>query len=236
MLDHLSVTAFSKEGYRLYGRRMLASLRLHTDLPSCVFSEQELPVSALRLQDEPGWREFLDGAPPLPEFPGSYWERWDLNGRRFCHKVFAVTSARLPQSRWRVWIDGDVEFHADMNEDALLDLCPEDCCLSFLGRKDYPWSECGFVAYKVSDPRVVALLADMRKVYTSGELFALPRDRWHDSAVFDLCRHRSGIPVQQQRDLGAGASGREVWEQTLLQRYATHNKGPLRKQRAYGSP
>lgn len=245
MWDHLVVSGFSRAGYNLYGERMVNSLMRHAGLRAYVFSEDVLPklddwirrpgafAYRMLLEEEPGWRTFLDSCPPVSQ-PSSYWERWDLNGRRFSHKVFAVTSEKVPESRWRIWIDGDVEFHADMPESALAHLCPETACLSFLGRQNYAWSECGFVAYKVSDPRVKALLADMRRVYTSGELFTLPRDRWHDSAVFDLCRARSGIPESEQHNLSAGVAGREVWEHTLLQSFASHRKGPKRKLKHYG--
>lgn len=230
MLDYLAITTFSDAGFEVYGRRFVASW-------DCFASHLGIGLETVRdtdLASEPGWREFQDTAPPVSAPPASYWERWDQNGRRFSHKVFAVTSARRQLSEWLLWIDADVEFHAPLTRDLLADICPVNACLSFLGRRDFPWSECGFVAYKVSDPKVRALLADMRLVYTSGELFTLPRDRWHDSAVFDICRLRSGIPESEQCNLSAGVRGREVWEHTLLQQFARHNKGPARKLRVYG--
>lgn len=242
MRDYLAVTSFSPAGYELYGQRFLKSFLRYTDLEIVPFIEgNDLDDSLIRprvhqalLKWSPGWSKFQENAPPVMQ-PCSYWERWDQNGRRFSHKVFAVTSSfAATEHRWRIWIDADVEFHSPLYETTLRDLCPEDCCVSFLGRKNYAWSECGFVAYKVSDPRVLALLADIRNVYTSGELFRLPRDRWHDSAVFDLCRQRSGIPEHEQHNISAGASGREVWEQTLLHKVAFHRKGPRRKKEAYG--
>lgn len=241
MISHLAVTTFSVGGWALYGKRFVDSFLKHWDIPLLCYHEGvERPYDHPRLYwadlrldaDREAFMERNAHRAGNPSDP-------NMQTIRFSHKVFALTNHMI-ESRWRLWIDADVETIAPVNEDALKEMCPEDCCLSFLGRVQAVWPgqkpypECGFVGYKVEDPRVRRLLDHMRGTYTSDRLFELGNHNQHDSFVFDHCRQLSGIPANEQHNLSAGKPGLHVWPLTVLGKYMRHSKGPALKQRVYG--
>ena len=235
MHDYIAVTSFSPRGYELYGRRFIMSFLEHWNIPLTAYFETDSPDLVhprltLRDLDRDAERlEFLrryDG----PRFRGSP-NDYATQAIRFSHKVFAVTSP-LPPTRWCLWIDADVETFAPVTSELLHVICPEDCSLSYLGRKDGDHSETGFVAYRLEDPNVLDMLAELRAIYTSGQLFTFgPRMR-NDAALFDHVRSR--VPATKQCDLSSGVSGTHVWPQTVLGRVMRHSKGQARKREIYG--
>lgn len=236
MNDYYAVTTFSPAGFEVYGRNFIETFLAHWDVPLFCFFEGKEPPRLLhsrlnwqaldRDQDRAEFIRLYSG----PEFnlgpahPNS-------QSIRFCHKVFAITQMLLTGRM--LWIDADVETVATVNDDALQEILPRDASLSFLGRRNWPYSECGFVGYNLNDPKVVAMLKDMRFVYTSGELFKRPQNCWHDSATFDYCRKRSGIPEQRQCNLTRQENGINPWPCSVLGKYMRHHKGPAGKMRAY---
>lgn len=244
MMDHVAVTTFSQKGWKTYGKRFVESFLKHWDIPLFVYAEnQPRPI----IHDRLYWFD-LDHDKDRTDFinrnniPSKVGTRMDPNMQsiRFCHKVFALTAPDI-SSRWRIWIDADVETVATVNQDAMAEICPEDASLAYLGRTQAlwkgqdPYSECGFVAYKTEDPKVAKMLQDMRGIYTSDQLYKLGDHNWHDSYVFDYCRKRSGIPKNRQHNLSAGIPGLNVWQHTVLGKYMVHNKGEHLKMKAYGS-
>jgi hypothetical protein len=238
MENYVAITAFSPEGYDVYGEKFVRTFLQHWGIPLYVYYETQRPPITHRLvhyvdldQDED--RRRFTGVHDTPEKRG-HEDRPNMQSIRFCHKVFAVTSCK-PDARWLLWLDADVETYARVDGGLLKKLCPEHAVLSYLGRElAGAYTECGFVAYRIEDLRVRFLLRDMRAVYTTGKLFELGDDHWHDSYVFDYCRHRSGIPQSAQHDLARGLRGWHVWPDTLLGGVAWHRKGPSRKLEAYG--
>ena len=243
MLNHVAVTTFSQEGWKVYGKRFVDSFLQHWDIPLFVYSEsQPAPFKSDRLywfnlDNDPDRAAFIKRN-STPEKIGSRMN-FNMQSIRFCHKIFAVTFPDV-ESRWRIWLDADVETHSTVNQDALAELCPEDSKLVYLGRKQAVWKdqapypECGYVAYRTEDPKVKKLLKDMREVYTTDKLYTLGQNNWHDSYVFDYCRKASGIPKNQQENLSANIPGLNVWEHTVLNKYMRHNKGERAKIQSYG--
>lgn len=244
------VTTFSEAGYRSYGRRFLDSLLKHSDVEIAAYHEQEPwsgsedAVKWWALSDDEEWKTFVDTNSKDPEKVGT---PADFNGQsiKFCHKVFAVTrEAFRSKAEWLVWMDADVMVHASPNWEAAL---PHDKSLVYLGREavskegwtvNKVWrpicTETGFVAYRLTDGRVLDMLNDMRRVYTSGELYTWPKTDWHDAKVFDVCRERSRVPPDRWHNLSANVKGTDVWPHTVLAKWSTHQKGPARKLKAYG--
>jgi hypothetical protein len=235
------VTTFSNSGYKCYGKAFIASFLKHCpDTELVVYHESLESLDFLSPKLE--WRN-LDydtdrhrfivehGSDPEKVNDARHPNRQSI---RFCHKVFALTNeavmCRDGFIDWLVWIDSDVLFHASPDWPSVL---PDHAWLSFLGRKGV-YTECGFVGYRVSQPKVQALLEDMRKYYTSGEIFRRALDDRHDSRCFDICRERSEVPAERQHNLSKGIIGTHVWPMTMLANFCTHQKGPSRKMQRYG--
>lgn len=231
-----AVTTFSKAGYDCYGRTFLESWARHGNVPLQVYveSQRDLPVlrnvEYVNLDDDPERAAFLatctedrKGDPMHP----------NRQADRFCHKVFAVSnSEHFGTDEWRVWIDADVVLTAPPDWGTCL---PPHASVACLFRPQYRYTECGFVAYKIADPAVRNLLADMRSFYTSGEIWQRNPDDRHDSRCFDICLQRSNIPNSNRASLTPQTHTTHVWPNSPLAAWSEHNKGPARKINAYGS-
>lgn len=240
-MSYTLVTTFSNKGYEVYGQAFLDSFVEHGDGLQClVYHESQGNVDVHpRLE----WRN-LDWDRDREKFIQDWGKDPDKvgtpqkpNGQaiRFCHKVFALTDAvKHCKTDWLIWVDADVTFHAPIKPE-LEHICLDGTLLAFLGRVSAPYTECGFVAYKVSANPVKQLLNDMRHYYTSGDMFLRPKTDWHDSKCFDVCRAASGIPEHKQHNLSEGLHGWHVWPRTLLERFSRHQKGPTRKRETYGN-
>jgi hypothetical protein len=242
MVTYQAVTTFSREGYECYGKRFVESFAQHWPIPLVVYHESQRDIL---LFDSVDWRN-LDHDPDRTAFLFRHSTDLDKVGTerdpnsqsiRFCHKMFAVTdAARRCTADWLLWIDADVETTRMVTQNDLALCLPETASLSFLGRKNYKYTECGFIGYRVGEQPVRALLEDMRRYYTTDEIFTRPRSDWHDSRCFDLCRERSTIPKERQVSIAPqGLPTTHVWQHSPLGAFSQHHKGPGRKARAYGS-
>lgn len=238
MTTYEAVTTFSPAGYLCYGRRFVQSFLDHWTIPLTVYHEgQDVDIYHERLtwknlnHDDERLR-FIDEHEDDPTKIGTP-EDPNSQSIRFCHKVFAVTGHQVTAD-WMLWIDADVVTHHKVDQQALDRFCPDGKLLSYLHRRSAPYTECGFIAYRAADHRVKALLDDMRRYYTSGEIFTRPKKDWHDSRCFDICRERSAIKPDQTHFLAPPQPGWHVWPSSVLAPYMEHHKGPSRKQREYG--
>lgn len=234
------VTTFSSEGYACYGREFVRSFLEHEKDAELVCYHESLPsvdqiapnLAWRNLDNDMERRTFIAKANADKERLGD-WQHPNWQSVRFCHKVFALTDASpLSDAEWLVWMDADIVVTAKPDWESSL---PADADLVFLGRPQYAYTECGFVGYRLTSPRVRAMLDDMRRYYTSLEIWKRPKNDWHDSRCFDICRERSGIPAERQRSLSKPLPTTHVWPHTVLGKWCEHHKGPSRKQRHYGS-
>lgn len=204
-------TSFSPQGYELYGKRFLEGFLRYSNFPIYVYHENSEPdlkgpiYKNLFQQNE--LMEFLKDCPP----DGM---NYRFQANRFARKVFAVTNTK--EADWWIWIDADVEVFGPINEAFLDKVCPDGYDGSYIGRRDWHHSECGFVGYRGEET-----LKRLRRVYTSGELFAL--DEWHDSFVFDCVRTGKWF------DIAHNIGGMHPWPDTALGSVMTHFKGPRAK-------
>lgn len=213
------ITSMSQAGYEEYGRNFLDSFERYCDKPLTVFSEDRLEDEYFPFGDlnkDADLTGFLAECPPESK-------HYQWKAGKFAKKVFALTCPDLPVVGWRIWIDADVILDRPLDEAFFNAVCPEDKDGSYLGRKDWHTSECGFVAYNL-ERRGGAFLKRLREVYTSGEIF--DHLEWHDSYLFDRVREEG----YDFLNLSEGASGMHVWDETILGKYSRHLKGPLRKQ------
>jgi hypothetical protein len=177
------------------------------------------------LSDEPGWATFQAAA--SPDARGDYRQ----HVKRFSHKVFAYTSAKLRGYDLMIWLDADTETVAPVTEEWLTAIDPGDAVCSYLGRLHYDHSETGFMAFRL--PAAAKALDQIRTIYTSGAILD-----WHvktDSHAFDVARFFSSQNSGPSwRSLSAHVlSGLHVWPETVLAECLVHHKGPARKQAAY---
>ena len=213
------VTSMSRQGYEEYGRNFLDSYAEHVTHPLVVFSEDPLEDDRFPFRDlnqDEDLSKFL-GSCPYPESPHYQWQ-----AGKFARKIFAIT-AEMPYADWRIWIDADVVVEKPLDEPFMACACPDDFTGSYLGRKDWHTSECGFVAYNMAE-RGWDFLQEFRKLYTSGEIF--DHLEWHDSYLFDRVRERRD---DRWLNLSEGVPGMHVWDDCILGQYMKHFKGPLRK-------
>jgi len=251
MTTYEFVTTFSPEGYHCYGQRFIDSFIEHVPAPLTIYHESQgnrdehEKLAWRNLDDLKDRQQFLDAHSDDPTKVGTY---NDFNGQaiRFCHKVFALHDAyQKSDADVLVWVDADVVWHASPYMESVL---PEGQLVTYLGRnpnmnprwiingvKRQICSETGFVAYRISDTLVGEMIEDMVAYYTTGEIFTRPQTDWHDAKAFDLCRERSGIAKELQNSLSSHLGWPpDVWPRTILADFATHNKGPARKQKIYG--
>ena len=239
------VTTFSNKGYDLYGQALLDSWVEHSRFPLHVWHEsQELRdehklLEWHNLDDVEDRTVFIrranarkilgDNTTADPRFPNA-------QSVRFCHKVFALTEqARVSHADWLVWIDADVILH-DTLDDKRMQRILQDAALVYLGRPRFPYTECGFVAYRIEREDVIDLLEDMRSFYTAEEIWKHPVNCRHDSFAFDLCRTRSRVPKTLWRSLSDNSPDpSHVWPHTLLAEFSSHNKGLKRKEQQYNA-
>jgi len=241
MATYQAVTTFSREGYLAYGKQFVDQWVDRWPIPLVVYHESQPEVT---LHPNLEWRNldydsdralFIAQHKDSPERVGT-WKDPNSQSIRFCHKIFAITNAAKSCLKdWLIWIDADVTTNRPVYQSDLEKCLPADASLSFLGRLRYKYTECGFIGYRVADPRVRAMLDDMRSYYSSGEIFTRPKSDWHDSRCFDICRSRSSIPKEQQHSMTPAAlPTTHVWQHSPLGAFSEHHKGPGRKQRTYG--
>lgn len=146
---------------------------------------------------------------------------------RFSHKVFALYRAgeycRANSVDCLIWLDADVVTHTALTHEILeSELLPRDGeVVSYLGRKDAPHSECGFVGYNLK-AGASHIVTAMHKRYISDSIFDL--SGLTDCDVFDACLDdlAGAIP---KRNLSENLEGWHVWPASPLGKYMAHNKG-----------
>lgn len=142
---------------------------------------------------------------------------------KFSHKVFAIKKAYdyVMKNGYThlIWLDADVITHKRIMHDDIAKLLPTaEEGVSYLGRKDWDHSECGFMAFNLSDNKVIdALYTD----YVTDNV--LTRQQWHDSYVFDQVRKELGV---SGKDLTEDVGGRDVFDRSCLAEWMEHLKGP----------
>jgi len=220
------VTTFGRKHYGLYGRRFIESYLKHwpVSIPLWVYYEGTKPdiqsprITYVDLDQDADRQKFMD-----EKFDTS--SDYRFQAVRFSHKVFALTDPKRIASKaaqWWIWLDADIETHAKVDEEFVEAVCPEGFAGSYLGRKDWPHSECGFVGFN-TQYRADEFLAKFRNAYVTGEIFNMKE--WHDSYVFDQLREG------WWHNISADLSGLEVFNQSILGTRMRHDKGPVAKKK-----
>jgi len=243
MTTYTFVTTFSRDGWECYGRDFVKSWLEHSgdNMHLVIYHESQPDVEMwsprltwVNLDADPDRERFIEDWGQDADKVGS---ARDPNSQaiRFCHKVFALTdAAKHVREPWLIWCDADVRFHSAI-EPHMDSVCRDGTDVAYLGRVSAPYTECGFVAYRIAANPVKSLLSEMRDYYVSGRIFEHPRSDWHDSRCFDIALENSDIATGRRNNLSEGLAGWHVWPHTVLAKFSTHQKGPRRKHEAYGS-
>lgn len=228
------VTTMSAKGYQVYGRRMIESVaqKWPEDTSFHVFYEGPEPYSKGGTEPRETVWTSLDRDQDRAKFMASDHEDNPLDYRfrpkKYSNKVWAMTAA--PRNDPVIFLDADTETKNRITPEILEHLLPPAGKIaSYLARPYYRYTETGFLGFV---PEAGPFLDELRRIYTSGEIFNLPE--WHDCAAFDYARVRFERQGKRFHNLCPDAMGLEVFEQSPLACVIAHNKGPERKQRAYG--
>jgi len=185
-----------------------------------------------------------ENVPPGESFKYKYIE--------FSHKVFATYEVMkaietlneltpdqggFPEKVTKlIWIDADVMTTKPLTiED--IEKIQDGASVTYLGRKDWPTSETGFIIFDL-EKGGDEVIKEWRQFYLDGKVPTFPE--WTDAYVFDRALEK----VEKRRkklkktddlilnDLSKDATGRDVFEQTILSEFMTHLKGPKKIQGA----
>lgn len=165
---------------------------------------------------------------------------------RFCHKVFAIENVLRAREdakkkgfeveRYLVWMDADVITTKQVTLDDIKKCLPkEGDVVSYLGRKDWDHSECGWLAFDLENGGA-ELINSVFHQYTSDQVFKL--DQWHDSWVWDkelasiktMAGDNGTIIGWKSTNLTKDKPGMDIWPQSPMGKWSTHYKGPVAKE------
>jgi len=220
------VTSFNKKGFEKYGKNFIESFD-SDDVHVYIGSEDDIKqfptkknLSYFSISNQLARNLWGQLVSKLPE---NLIKSYQFQAHKFCYKVIALNHHKdLPDADYRVWIDADVIFKKKINADDLLKIC-EGNDLTYLGRKYYWYSECGFLIFKLNDFGRLFLYRWLW-FFQTGRLAILPE--WHDSYIFDHVLKEFNNP--KIKNLSESFDVRDVWEKTILAEYMIHLKGSLK--------
>lgn len=214
MLPYLFVTTFNKQGYNLYGKRMLESFLLNWPKVFKIVVYFEDFVIDQSLRDNPRLiARDLNQVHDLKIFKNRHNKNLKAHGYikseqhkefqfdavRFSHKVFAIYDCyKSPPEPCKslIWLDGDTYTFRPVPEDFLEKIAPRNFFgnhaegkkkfgIAYLGRTQQH-SECGFVSYNCTHEMMDDFWETFINLYKTDSIFDLAE--WHDSFVFDHVR------------------------------------------------
>lgn len=226
------ITSFSKEGWKRYARVGLESFIKHFPGKIVVYYEQNRPdfddpkVEWRNLFEDPDCVALCAWTLPVPFLQGVMHDgeyNYHFNLHKFGRKVFAIVDSLARDKGNVFWFDADTVVGKDIPEYFLNDLL-EGVYTCYLGRKDSPHTETGFVGWDTTHAKHKKFTSAWRALYTTKAVLAL--QGFHDSWSYDFLRGALQIPG---RDLTPDAVGADVFEQSPLAEYAIHQKGTIKK-------
>ena len=249
------VTTCHKEGYDLYGRRMVETFDRHwpREIVLDLYTENFKPDI---ISDRIVCLDLLAECPELVAFKQRHqdnplahgsasekhwkvridWRKPKLKLRRKQNLGYRWDAVRFSHKTFSIFAAAercatDVLFWVDADIQFFADIPFE-----FLEETIPPdcmvsflarpqFSECGFVGYNLRHPATGKFLKQFKALYTTDSLFK--EDQWHDSYLFDVVRKRFEKKGHRTYDIGKGM-GEEVGHVFInsdLGRYMDHMKG-----------
>lgn len=157
--------------------------------------------------------------------------QYRMQAARFCHKIFvlkkvmdkAVMLVEAVRPTHIIWWDADARLKRAVAPEELEAIMPTGQeAVSYLGRRDWDHSECGFMGFNLENGK--GIIDFMHMYYVQGLVFSLPQ--WHDSYLFDVARKNYIC-----KNLSEDVPGNNVWAATALGAFSEHWKGEAAKER-----
>lgn len=242
------ITTFPNSMWDVYGKKMIKSfveyfpkditlmVKLDDDLLAQQLSGMLRPNDAIAVNSTPEHVAFIERNKSKDD-PQNY----RFQPTRFCHKVFTISEAlnailkhkkahsENPDKvseppRYLVWLDADVAIQRLVTRDEVRAALPlQGHAAATLGRRDWPHSECGWLAFDLENGGD-KIIAEMFRMYTTDEILKL--EQHHDSWAFDHIVKTNNIPVT---NLTPDAPGLDVWQYSPMGKWSIHYKGPKAK-------
>jgi hypothetical protein len=156
---------------------------------------------------------------------------------RFSFKIFSIIQAinLITTDEPFAWIDADIRCLQKFNSEDMKPFLPEGSeLMSYLGRDNHPYSECGFLGFNAQHPKCLEFLTRMKNIYTSGEIFSLTE--WHDSWIWDYVRNEyESQGINFKNISGAARTLEHPFINCGLGKYFDHLKGAQRKADGHSS-
>lgn len=240
------VTTFANQHFEIYAKEMLQSFVKYwpTEIPLMVQLDDDLLFhqvdKMLRSQDaiaigrEKEHANFIERNKDKDD-PQNYRKQ----PVRFCHKVFAIkrsldavekqkAAGGDDTPRYLIWLDADVITQRAVTLEEIRECLPkEGDAVSYMGRKDWDHSECGWLAFDLHHPKAILLLNAIFNEYISNGV--LDWEQQHDSFIFDRMFTKEGLWPDGGTNLTKKATGRDVWPQSPMGKWSVHHKGPIAK-------
>jgi len=214
MIPYLFVTTFNKNGYQLYGQKMLesflnfwpANLKMMVYIENFAIDKdlannlriltrdlnavQDLTIFKNRHKNNQKAHGFWPEGRTAKEF--------QFDAVRFSHKVFSLYDCfKNPPLEYKsmIWLDGDTITFRPVPDNFLETVAPRNFWNSGVGKQKYgisylgrsrQHSECGFMSFNKTHPLMPAFWEMFADMYRTDQIFDLAE--WHDSFVFDHVR------------------------------------------------
>jgi len=240
------ITTFPNSSWEIYAKKMLVSFIANwpPEIPLMIELDDFLLETDVQKLIKPqdavavGWTkehaEFVERNKNRDD-PENYRKQ----AVRFCHKIFAIHRTLIAAQqqkahgegypRYLIWLDADVITNRAVTLDEIkLALPKEGDAVSYLGRKDWDHSECGWLAFDIENGGD-KLIENIFHAYCADTIFAM--SQWHDSFVWDVM-----MKEVKKTNLTPDASGMDVWPQSPMGKWSTHYKGPVAKSKLINQP
>ena len=236
-MSYTIVTSFNKEGYGLYAQEMLKTFKKYWDkdiILEAWYHDCELPKSAPKAKniiyknlnddkDMLNYREKMSKISSSPIDPKYDWKRDCI---KWCHKVYALTSAarnHYGDTNWLIWLDADTITHSPVSVSFLDKICEGEKDIIHLGRTTIDYSETSFIGINLQSIMGKEFLEDFRGCYDAGETISYRE--WHDGFIFDrlLIVHKAHGLIAD--NLTPDVKGLDAFSQSPLHAIMYHLKG-----------
>ena len=221
-----TVTTYNRKLYEEYAKRFVQSYNWPFDLK--VYVEEDdfwHPTINYKniFKEVPECKNFVERNKVRPS------DNFLVDGVRFCYKVYAYTHAILNENcDALICIDADSVFYKSIDEDWIKKyIHRDDSMMTYLGRGDYQYSECGFLYFNLKNPYIKQYAKFMKDLYDTDHIYNLKEQ--HDSFIWDYARKRFEEEFDINNfDIGDAAPG-HVQARSVLGTVYDHLKGDRKK-------
>ena len=251
-MTHTVITSFSTQGYEDYGAAFIQQFAKHWPAEVRLVIFHEWSPEQFDAMDRPGYRDNIEWRPVADAPHHDEWAMWIrrralLTGRLgnggydinfdagMCRKIWFQHAGIKFYGGKVFWVDSDVYTHADVPQEFLDDVLPDDKLCCYLGRERI-YTESGFLGFNADHKFCVPFFHLYQSIPLTGAIFTLPG--WHDCYAFDAARSASPKNAAGEIEtayaesfvnlgagLGDGGPGLQVFNSSILGAYMDHRKG-----------